>query len=252
MDSRNNTRTILLKCPHGSCCNRELTGILFHQVEVSRGQATQARYDNTLSTSALDYKVARFNLTDSTLIGGLSKLSLERIAGLHLGFEEIPREELSDPQDHSVRFSLSLENTTVRDIVGTLCQFDNRYTWSTDGPSINVYPREIIGDPSYFLNREVEQINLTDIRDPDQALTPLARQFPNGHIGYIQMGGDISYGKPWTARFEQVTVRQFTNRIAEHIGSQSSWIWQGGKDSRMFTFIKGGFQTQLVKHRHTS
>jgi len=164
-----------------------LLGLLLLLSAESYGQATQARYDNTLSTSALDYKVARFNLTDSTLIGGSSKLSLEGIAGLHLGFEEIPREELSDPRDHSVRFSLSLENTTVRDIVGTLCQFDNRYTWSTDGPSINVYPREIIGDPSYFLNREVEQINFTDIHDPDQAFTPLARQFPNGHIGYVQI-----------------------------------------------------------------
>lgn len=56
-----------------------LLGLLLLLSAESYGQATQV---NTLSTSALDYKVARFNLTDSTLIEGLSKLSLEGIAGL--------------------------------------------------------------------------------------------------------------------------------------------------------------------------
>jgi hypothetical protein len=44
--------------------------------------------------------------------------------------------------------------------------------------------------------------------------------------------------------FEHLAVRQFVNRLAEHMGSQSSWIWQGGRDERMFTFQKGGFQAR--------
>jgi len=129
----------------------------------------------------------------------------------------------------------------VRDIVDTLCQFDSRYTWSSDGSSINVYARAVVADPTYFLNREFEKLSLKDIPDPGQALTPLAKQFPNEQIGYVQIGGDNRYAQPWTVDFEHLTIRQFMNRIAEHAGSQTVWIWRGGKDSRMFTFLKGGF-----------
>src|SRR5271167_5029094 len=80
-------------------------------------QATQIRNDNTLTRSVLDYRVARFDLTYSTLIEALSKLSSEPIADLHLGIEEILRNKSSDPQEPSLRFSPRLENKTVRDIV---------------------------------------------------------------------------------------------------------------------------------------
>ena len=44
--------------------------------------------------------------------------------------------------------------------------------------------------------------------------------------------------------FEHLTVRQFINRMAERMGTQTSWVWQGGKDERMLTFLKGGFHTR--------
>lgn len=110
--------------------------------------------------------MAHFDLTGSTLVDGLSKSNLEPLAGLHLGVEEVLREKFSEAPDRSVRFSLTLENATVRDIVGTLCQFDSRYTWYTDGLSINIFPREAIGNSSYLLNRELEEITLSKIADP--------------------------------------------------------------------------------------
>ena len=206
------------------------------------GQATHVRNDNALSKSALNSNVARFDLTDSTLIEGLSKLSSESIPGVHLGIEEILRAEWSDPPDQSVRFSLSLKNRTVRDIIDTLCQFDSRYTWSTDGSSINVYPREIIGDSSYLLNRELEQITLKNIPNPYQALTPLARLLPREQLGYAGVGGDPSYPEPWSAVFNHLTVRQFMNRISEHMGARGGWIWSGSNDQRFFFFFKLGFR----------
>jgi hypothetical protein len=181
-------------------------------------------------------------LIDSTLIDGLSKLSLEPIAGLHLGIEAIIRDKFSEPPDRSIRFSLNLVDTSVRNIVETLCQFDSRYTWSIDGPSINVYPRETIGNSSYLLNRELESITLKEITDPYEALTPLSKLLPGEQIGYagVQIGG--SYTEPWSAVFHGVTVRQLMNRISEHIGRRGGWIWTGSKDQRFFFCFQSGFQ----------
>jgi hypothetical protein len=199
---------------------------------------------------SLEQRVLHFEMIEAALIDGIAELSSNSIPKLHLGIEEISREKLSDPRERSIRFSLRLENKTVKEILDTLCQFDARYAWSTDGDSINVYPRSGVDDNSNLLNLRLEHISLENIPDPDQALTPLARQFPTQQIGYIQMGGDNTYSKPWTVSLEHLTVRQFVNRIAEHMGSQTSWIWQGGKDARMFTFLKGGFHTEVDKRRN--
>jgi hypothetical protein len=201
------------------------------------GQTTQIRNENELSTSPLNFTVAHFDLTDSTLIDVLSKLSLEPLAGLHLGVEEVLQEKFPEAPDRSVRFSLSLENATVRDIVGALCQFDSRYTWYTDGLSINVFPREIIGNSSYLLNRGLEEITLSKITDPYEALTPLAKLLPGEQLGYAGIGGGSSYSEPWSRVFRQLTVRQLMDRISEHLGPRGSWIMSGSKDQRFFFFF---------------
>jgi hypothetical protein len=46
----------------------------------------------------------------------------------------------------------------------TLCKSDRRYTWSVDGSSVNVYPRETVGNSSYLLNRELHSIALKNIK----------------------------------------------------------------------------------------
>src|SRR5579859_1370254 len=193
----------------------------------------------------LDQKVQTFDLEDGALIDGISVLSLDADVNLRLGFEEIICEHFIDRSARTVHFSLHLVNRTVKEILHTLCQHDVRYAWSTDGDSVNVYPRASVGDSSYLLNIGLERIALTDIPDPDQAFVPLSKQpqLLNEQIGYMQTGGDNHYETTWTATFEHLTVRQFANRLAEHMGPRTFWGWQGGKKERMFTFLKGGFHT---------
>ena len=115
---------------------------------------------------------------------------------------------------------------------------------SEDGATINIYPRVTTDDMSYLFNLRVDKITLTDISDPNQALTPLSKKFPEQQVGYAGPAlGDNTYAKPWTIVLESLTVRQFIGRIAEHMGTQTSWVWQGGMCERMFTFLKGGFHT---------
>lgn len=181
--------------------------------------------------SVLDHKVAVFDLTDATVIDGLSHLSAEPISGLHLGIEEILRAKWSDLPNPSVKFSLKLQNATVRGILDALCERDIRYQWSTDGATIEVIPRDSVGDTTLFLNRKIPQLELSGVPDPYQALTPLARLLPDEQLGYAGVGGDSSYGQAWTTRFEDVTVRQFINRISEHIGPRGGWILSGSRVS---------------------
>jgi hypothetical protein len=191
----------------------------------------------------LDVSVERFDVTDAIMRSGLSELSLKHISDLHLGFEEIIREKIQDdPRVTSPHFSIHLRHKSVREVLDELCKADFRYAWSADGNTINVYPRATANERSYLLNLWIDKISVNDIPDPDQALMPLSRLFPSQQLGYAGPGlGDNTYAKPWTAVFDSLTVRQFINRLAEHMGSQTSWVWRGGENERLFTFLKGGF-----------
>jgi hypothetical protein len=191
--------------------------------------------------SLLDLRITRFDIDDGILLDGIAELSSEPVEELHLGFEEIIRGNINDDRRTlTPHFSLHLRDNTVGEILDALCASDTRYTWSTDGFSINIYPAG--KGPGYLPNLELGRISLMKVPDPDQALTPLSRLLPNEQIGYFSPGlGDNQYSQPWTIAFEQVTVRQFTNRLAEHMGRRTSWVWAGGSDERMFTFVKGAF-----------
>ena len=198
------------------------------------------------ATKPLDVKIDRFDASDAVFRDGLSVLSLNNVEGLHLGFEEVIRNKIQDdPRAQGPTFSIHLEGKTVREILDELCRSDVRYVWSEDEYSVNVYPRETIDDSDYLLNLWIGNIAVTSIPDPDQALTPLSKLFPHQQIGYFGPGlGDNSYGAPWSVHFENLRVRQFINRVSEHMGPRTSWVWEGGRQERMFTFLKGGFHSR--------
>ena len=193
--------------------------------------------------SLLDVKIDRFDITDAILRDGISELSLKNVDSLHLGFEEIIRNKIQDdPRGESSHFTLHIQDKSVREVLDELCRSDARYTWSEDGATINVYPRATTADSSYLLNLQIDKMVLTNIPDPNQALTPLSKRFPEQQVGYAGPSlGDYTYTLPWTTVLENLTVRQFINRIAEHMGKHTSWVWQGSLQERMFTFLQGGF-----------
>jgi hypothetical protein len=191
----------------------------------------------------LEQKVRTLEIRDATLPHAVATMSRSSAGRLHLGTEEIIGEGYSDPIPRGVRFSLHLEDKSVRETLDALCGLDSRYTWSTDGASVNIYPRATTDDPAYLLNLQIERITLTDAADPYAALDALHRQHPEQQVGYAQIGGDPSFAQPWTVTFEHLTVRQLLNRVAEHMGPQSFWTWHGIKGERMFNFFKGSYHT---------
>ena len=206
------------------------------------GQASSAGTEDPRSATVLSNRVAQFDVEDATIIDALSKLSSEPISGLHLGVEEIIRDKASEPTDGTVRFSLSLHDVTVRDIMDALCNSDRRYIWSMDGSTLNIYPRESVGKSSYLLNRELDSIALKNINGPSDALTSLMKLLPDEQLGYAGIGVNNDYQEPWSTAFSNLTVRQLMNRLSEHYGPRGGWIWSGSRGQRFFAYFERGFR----------
>lgn len=205
----------------------------------SFSQSTTSVLSNQ-TADPLDSKVPPFEVKDVTFVEALSELSREPIVGIHFGIEQVLREGTAagDP-----RFSLLLQEATIRNILDQLCSRDGRYMWEKDGETINIYPKSTRGESSYLLNRHLEQISVRDIPDPEAALAFLDKQLPppREQLGYAGVGGDSAYQEPLSETFSAVTVRQFINRISEHMGTHTTWIFYGSKEERLFSFRKGGF-----------
>jgi hypothetical protein len=208
---------------------------------ISVAQEPQVGPSESFAPPPLEQRIPLFKVTDADFFDALAVLSLNHIDGLHLGVEEIPREHLSDLPDMRIRFSLNLQHYTLGDILDTLCQSDNRYRWSIDKSTIDLFPSDGYKTKN-LLNLHIDRIDLNEIRDPEEALTPLAKSFPLEQIGYGEIGGKNTYEHPWTATFQNLTVREFANRITEHLGRQTIWVWQGGNDGRLFAFAKRGLK----------
>ena len=190
---------------------------------------------------ALDFKVPAFEITGETLAEAISKLSAKSIPNLHLGLEMILKDKESERLDRSIVFSLTVRDRTLRELLDLLCSSDFRYAWSSDGESVNVYPRDRVDDSEYFLNRRIERLSVQNILDPDEVFGPLYKMFPQEPMGYSGFG-DNAYRKPLTAVFENMTVRQLLNRVAEHLGPQSIWVMHGVKNDPFFTIGRGTLQ----------
>ncbi len=189
-------------------------------------------------------RVPRFTLADETLLDGLKKLS-SGDQPFRFGFESVLKAKFSNPTGPDVRFSMNVENKTVREILDALCSADHRYTWSIDDSFINVYPRTSIEDPHYLLNRKLPRLEVINITDIDQALLAIVRQLPPPleQIAHAQLGGDASYpAGPWTAAFDNLTVREAMNHLTAHMGPRACWIFHGSLDFRAFAFFKWGFR----------
>lgn len=190
----------------------------------------------------LEQHVPHYAPTKVTLVEATSKLSEYPLQSLHIGLEVLAREKLSDPLNGTIVFSADLRGKTISQILDALCGFDPRYTWSTDGSTANIYPRATTSQAKYVPNLRARRLRVQSILDPDGVFGPLHVLLPEAPFGYMQLGvGDIGYAEPWSRVFENLTVRQLINRVAEHMGQRTSWLMQPVNNGNMFTFQKGAF-----------
>jgi hypothetical protein len=226
-------------------CNKRLL-VFSVAALLSIGASTAAAQAKTGQASILNVRISQFQVTDGTMLDALATLSASPVP-LALGFESILKTKSHDPAPADVRFSLNVRNKTVRQVLDALCAIDQRYTWSQDKETINVYPRATMGDASYFLNYKLDRVEISKAPNPDQALWSIVDRLPGPKqpTGYVQMGGDQSYPNPWTVCLQNLTVRQALNRVSAHMGPRTSWIFFGAQDYQAFTFHKGSFNSAM-------
>ena len=198
----------------------------------------------TTDESILTSEISAFNLNNETIEVGLKRLA-SRSAAFAMGFEHELKSKQTDPPIQDPRLTLHLTATTVREALDAMCHADGRYTWSTDGAFVNVYPIKTITDASYLMNRRLTKLDLKDLTDTQQGLLAIVNQLPppKEQVAIAQIGvGDDSYPpEPWTTSYENLTVRQAINRLVRHMGERSSWAFTGSADFRAFAFDKRGF-----------
>jgi hypothetical protein len=195
---------------------------------------------NRAVVPTLDAKVEDFTLDAKSIFDGLQTLEGET-RGLNFGFEDVLAPKVSDPAAPYTQITIRLKKPTTREVLDALCVADPRYMWSVDGLTVNIFPGATITDSKYLLNRQLAEFRLDRITDVDQGLLAIAQQLPGPleQIAHSQIGGDDSYpADPWSASFEGLTVRQAINRLAEHMGQSSLWVFGGSDEFRYFAFYK--------------
>lgn len=187
----------------------------------------------------LEANVSEFEMHDQTVVEGLWELA--RVpAPFAFGFEHVLKKRFADPDIPDLRFNLRLRNMTVREILDALCQADSRYAWSTDGVTVNVFPRSVTSDSAYLLNRKFDRFELKNATDVQNGLLAIVHQLPPPveQIAQAQAGGDDPYpAEPWTVTYYNLTVRKVANRLAAHGGPCGIWIFGGSEDFRAFGFF---------------
>lgn len=201
--------------------------------------AQQAGTGVDAAAKLLELKIPEFEMRNETLLDGIWKLARIPVP-FGFGFESVLKGSSGDPEIADPRFSFVLKGRSAREILDALCEADSRYIWSPDGDTINVFPKDTAKSPTYLLNRRLDKFELREATDVDDGLLAIARQLPPPpeQIAHVQLNGNLTYPRePWTVTYQNVSVRQVVNRLAEHGGSCSVWTFGGSKDFRRFAFF---------------
>jgi len=222
-----------------------LLALLLTVVRSDGVEAQQPNGQGVPEDKFLNTKVPEFEMSRENLLDGLRKLA-HSPEPFGFGFEIPLKRIFADPDIEDHRFDLRLQNKTIREILDALCEADPRYTWSTAEGTVNVFPRAIVNDDRYLLNRKLDKFELKNATNVDDGLFAISQQLPLPfeQVAHMQFGGDDRYPpEPWTVAYQNLTVRQVVNRLAAHGGACGQWTFGGGMDFRAFAF----FNTYLCR-----
>jgi len=215
----------------------------------ARGATTQTA---DLGEELLDVRLPSFEIRNGTLFRGIARLSAET-AQLSFAFEFALTEHFHDSPVPKASLSIHLDNKTIREALTALCNADGHYTWTRDGTTINVYPKETVGDGSYLMNRRLPRLELKDAPTAQDAMFGAVAQLPPPfeQIAFAQAGGNTRFPMPLRARFENLTLRQALNLIARNIAPRAGWVLSGSREFRTVGFHDRQIQEEPANSEQT-
>ncbi len=154
-----------------------------------------------------------------------------------VGFSiEFPATPGTSPPPPDPKFSAEIHQVNLGEALDWLCKLDPRFTWSLDGTTINIFPRETEKD--YLLNRKIS-IQFTSMVKADDVVSKVITPVSRSGESFISWSSAGSFSKPWTATFQDITVRAALNRIAQQLGPGYGWVVDGSRQVRFYSFHMG-------------
>lgn len=192
--------------------------------------------DSGPDADALQQRIAGLQLVNQTIVDGLAKLS--EVTGVSYSVEYELTNTISDSAPPLKRVTTSIPPETISMTLDQLCAADRSYTWTHTRTAVNVFPKKLEQDQHYLLNQRIPLLAFVDITDAKAAVFSVVSQVGGRkqQIAVLQSGTSLSFPKPWTATFSNVTVRQAFDYIAQHLGPTFGWQFGGADDFRVLTF----------------
>jgi hypothetical protein len=182
----------------------------------------------------VEQKVGPIILENEYFVDGLAKLNVQT-RGVGFAIEFLGGKTNSPPPADS-RFTTERGTGTVGGALDWLCGLDTRYTWKLEGQTVNIIPRERLSDPNYFFNRKLSGLKFVDLRSANDSLDKIFKLVAKPTESVISLSDAGSFSKPWTVTFENTTVRDALNRVAENLGVGHGWMVYGNDETRIINF----------------
>jgi hypothetical protein len=170
---------------------------------------------------------------------GITRLGHD--AGLAISVEYPLGESVKDRPPALRRFHAEVPAGTVSDVLDRLTALDQQFSWQRSGKMINVFPRSVLADRTYLMNRVVESFSYDRISDVERAVYSAVGKLPlpTEQIAIMQTGAVLVLPEPWTTTFQNITVRELLDRLMIRLGPQYGWELSGSKDFRLLRFHSG-------------
>jgi hypothetical protein len=184
----------------------------------------------------LNQQTPPFQLASQTVIDGAAQLNESNDLAFAV---ELPfGKTISVPAPTIQTLIATVGPGTLGDALNRLCILDPTFSWQKIGNTIHLFPRSLMNDPTYLLNRKIEVLDLKDAPDANTALFAAVALLPGRReqIAIMQSGISLTFSHPWTASFKDITVRELLDKIAEQLGRNYGWQFGGGADFRIVTF----------------
>jgi hypothetical protein len=178
---------------------------------------------------------ASIQLDNQTIVDGIALLS----QSTHVPFAvELPLgRSMSEPAPSLQKIKTVLGPMSLRETMDRLCQLDSTFAWKQIGDTANVFPRALENDARYFPNLKISNLTFDASTDAEQAVfTVAAAAHGDNQIAVLQTGISINFARPWTASFQNISVREALDKIARQLGPTYGWQFGGSAEFRVITF----------------
>ena len=211
-------------------------------IVLSFGRAAEVSGQETPApTNVFQQSVAGLSLNNQDIIDGVAMLSQN--VGLAVSVEHELGATTSGAAPQPNTFTATIGPGTVSEILDGLCALDPTFAWQRgrkygkrdDRKGALVSERELFLKPECGMNWCFE-ISGTHKK---RIIQDRGRVASSEGAGRCNNGGwrvSLAFARPWSARFQNISIREALDQIARQLGPTFGWQLTGAKNFRIITF----------------